>query len=116
MNKVIKKATVVSMAIVLALCSLGLVACGIGASQEPTYEQKVFARNATLLGTGLDNSDRYDEVWTTSRTSHGCFKVEYDYKYDVLRNTKSGSQVFYFKTSDSNTLCPEWQDHLSKHL
>lgn len=113
--KIIKKVIPALIVIALVFCTLGLFACGPG-TPEPTYEQKSFARNATTIGTGLLDSDRYDEKWTTSRTSDGCFKVEYDYKYDVLRNTKSGSQVFYFKASDTQDLCPKWQDHLSKRL
>ena len=99
--------------LMLFLLSISLFGCS--ESAEPSDSQKQFMENTALLN-GIRDDSRYDEKWTREKTSHGCYKVTYDFKYDVNGNTKKSSRCMYFKDALHEDECPQYLDHLSKNL
>lgn len=58
----------------------------------------------------------YDETYTLSQTSHGCWKVTVDYKFDSNGNTKTESWTGYFANKDFDRYCSKASDHMSEGL
>lgn len=106
---------VIGILIMLLSFLLSATLLGCSGQAEPSDSQKQFMENAATLN-GISDNSRYDEKWSRNKTSHGCYKVTYDFKYDVNGNTKKGTQRMYFKDALHEDECPQYLDHLSKNL